>query len=73
MKQEPISLVSFQYLFMRYYNQQYSQFTDALAQEAERHFVFSFFSSDSRFMNIVQFRDERGSSEWNVNGHDSWR
>ena len=42
MKQEPISLVSFQYLFMRYYNQQYSQFTHALAQEAERHFVFSF-------------------------------
>ena len=44
-----------------------------LAQSKERHFVFSFVSSDSPFMNILQFRDEGGASEWNVNGHDSWR
>ena len=39
-KIEPNLLVYFQSLFMRHYNQQYFQFTNALAQEMETHFVF---------------------------------
>ena len=51
---EPILLVYFQSLFLRHHKQ---------LKARKDIFLFSFVSSDSPFMNILQFRDEGGASE----------